>query len=88
MEGHYWQAFAAKCMISAGAFSRINTSASAWPSGAVPGEVDAETIVSVAIYVLAISTTLWILALFTFSKVKMTKASHESNLDNLNYSEQ
>lgn len=83
------RSFAAKCMSGAGAFlAGLILSASAWPSGAVPGEVDAETIVSVAIYVLAISTTLWILALFTFSKVKMTKASHESNLDNLNYSEQ
>ena len=83
------RSFAAKCMSGAGAFlAGIILSASAWPSGAVPGEVDAETIVSVAMYVLAISTTLWILALFTFSKVKMTKASHESNLDNLNYSEQ
>jgi Na+/melibiose symporter-like transporter len=82
------RSFAAKCMSGAGAFlAGIILTISAWPSGAIPGEVESETIVSVAIYVLSISTTLWILALFTFSKVKMTKASHENNLNNLNYSE-
>ena len=72
----------------AGAFlAGIILTISSWPSGAVPGEVASETIVSVAIYVLSISTALWLLALFVFSRVRMTKASHENNLDNLNYSE-
>ena len=82
------RSFAAKCMSGAGAFlAGIILTISSWPSGAVPGEVASETIVSVAIYVLSISTALWFLALFVFSRVRMTKASHENNLDNLNYSE-
>ena len=82
------RSFAAKCMSGAGAFlAGIILTISSWPSGAVPGEVASETIVSVAIYVLSISTALWLLALFVFSRVRMTKASHENNLDNLNYSE-
>jgi Na+/melibiose symporter-like transporter len=81
------RSFAAKCMSGAGAFlAGIVLSLSSWPSGAVAGEVDNSTIISVGIYALSISTCLWLLALFIFSKVKMTKASHEGNLDNLNYS--
>ena len=82
------RSFAAKCMSGAGAFlAGIVLSLSSWPSGAVAGEVDNSTIISVGIYALSISTCLWLLALFIFSKVKMTKASHEGNLDNLNYSD-
>ena len=82
------RSFAAKCMSGAGAFlAGIVLSLSSWPSGAVAGEVDNSTIISVGIYALSISTCLWLLALFIFSKVKMTKASHEVNLDNLNYSD-
>ena len=82
------RSFAAKCMSVAGAFlAGIVLSLSSWPSGAVAGEVDNSTIISVGIYALSISTCLWLLALFVFSKVKMTKASHEGNLDNLNYSD-
>ena len=82
------RSFAAKCMSGAGAFlAGIVLSLSSWPSGAVAGEVDNSTIISVGIYALSISTCLWLLALFIFSKVKMTKASHEGNLNNLNYSD-
>ena len=40
------------------------------PTGAVAGEVDNSTIISVGIYALSISTCLWLLALFIFPKLK------------------
>lgn len=80
------RSFAAKCMSGAGAFlAGLILSVSAWPKGAVAGEVESNILNSVGLSAILISTILWISAIFVFSKVKMTRTSHEENLGELNY---
>jgi Na+/melibiose symporter-like transporter len=81
------RSFAAKCMSGAGAFlAGLILSYSAWPKGAVAGEVESSILNSVGLSAITISTILWLSAIFIFSKVRMTKTSHEDNLGELNYS--
>ena len=81
------RSFAAKCMSGAGAFlAGLILSYSAWPKGAVAGEVESSILNNVGLSAISISAILWISAIFIFSKVRMTKASHEDNLGELNYS--
>jgi Na+/melibiose symporter-like transporter len=80
------RSFAAKCMSGAGAFlAGLILSVSAWPKGAVAGEVESNILNSVGLSAISISTILWISAIFVFSRVKMTRTSHEENLGELNY---
>ena len=80
------RSFAAKCMSGAGAFlAGLILSVSAWPKGAVSGEVESNILNSVGLSAISISTILWISAIFVFSRVKMTRTSHEENLGELNY---
>ena len=80
------RSFAAKCMSGAGAFlAGLILSVSAWPKGAVAGEVESNILNSVGLSAILISTILWFSAIFVFSKVKMTRTSHEENLGELNY---
>ena len=80
------RSFAAKCMSGAGAFlAGTILSISGWPKNAIAGEVSRDVLVDVGISVLVISSLLWISAILVFSRVKMTKSSHEDNLGKLNY---
>ena len=81
------RSFAAKCMSGAGAFlAGLILSYAAWPKGAVAGEVESSILNSVGLSAISISAVLWLTAIFVFSKVRMTRASHEDNLGELNYS--
>jgi Na+/melibiose symporter-like transporter len=81
------RSFAAKCMSGAGAFlAGLILSFSAWPKGAVAGQVESNILNSVGLWAISISAILWISAIFVFFKVKMTRTSHEENLGELNYS--
>jgi hypothetical protein len=74
-------------MSGAGAFlAGLILSFSAWPKGAVAGQVESNILNSVGLWAISISAILWISAIFVFSKVKMTRLSHEENLGELNYS--
>jgi hypothetical protein len=73
-------------MSGAGAFlAGTILSISGWPKNAIAGEVSRDVLVDVGISVLVISSLLWISAILVFSRVKMTKSSHEDNLGKLNY---
>jgi Na+/melibiose symporter-like transporter len=80
------RSFAAKCMSGAGAFlAGLILSFSAWPKEASAGEVESNILNSVGLSAISISSILWISAIFVFSRVKMTRSSHEENLGELNY---
>lgn len=80
------RSFAAKCMSGAGAFlAGLILSFSAWPKEASAGEVESNILNSVGLSAISISSILWISAIFIFSRVKMTRSSHEENLGELNY---
>ena len=81
------RSFAAKCMSGAGAFfAGLILSYSYWPKGAVAGEVESSILNNVGLLAISISAALWISAIFVFSKVRMTRSTHEENLGELNYS--
>ena len=81
------RSFAAKCMSGAGAFfAGLILSYSYWPKGAVAGEVESSILNNVGLLAISISAALWISAIFVFSKVRMSRSTHEENLGELNYS--
>ena len=74
-------------MSGAGAFfAGLILSYSYWPKGAVAGEVESSILNNVGLLAISISAVLWISAIFVFSKVRMTRSTHEENLGELNYS--
>ena len=81
------RSFAAKCMSGAGAFfAGLILSYSYWPQGAIAGEVESSILNNVGLLAISISAVLWISAIFVFSRVRMTRSTHEENLGELNYS--
>ena len=81
------RSFAAKCMSGAGAFfAGLILSYSYWPQEAIAGEVESSILNNVGLLAISISAVLWISAIFVFSRVRMTRSTHEENLGELNYS--
>ena len=67
------RSFAAKCMSGAGAFlAGLILSYSAWPKGAVAGEVESSILNSVGLSAISISTILWLSAIFAVSYTHLT----------------